>query len=263
MTLREDQRGFALVIVLYSLAYIALAAMALVTDTRVEVKLLAVERGAAVASAAAEAAVAASILELTSSRRAIPLHRRVGAANVVLRLEDQSGRINPNLVSLTVLQALLTRLGDEPRHANALAAAIVDWRNPGLLPSPNGAKAEQYRAAGLSYGPPGKPFEHLDELGAVLGMTPALLAAMAPHLTLWSIDDPDIANADAMVLSALRDAGMPLLAPAGETARVIAISAIASVPEAPRVMRRAVVRFGPSPDGRAWRILGWDDGSEP
>ena len=71
----------------------------------------------------------------------------------------------------------------------------------GPHPSPHGAKAAQYRAAGMTYGPPGRPFENLDELGYVLGMTKPLLAALKPHLTLWSTSDPDPAAADAVYLA--------------------------------------------------------------
>jgi general secretion pathway protein K len=147
-----------------------------------------------------------------------------------------------------------------PQAAQSLAAAIVDWRTPGLSPSPHGAKAAEYRAAGMTYGPPGRPFENLDELGYVLGMDPALLAELKPHLTLWSTTDPNPAFADALVLGALRVAGAPPFAGMSNEARVIAITATATLPDAASVTRRAVVRFGYSPDGRGWRVLAWDDG---
>jgi len=91
-------------------------------------------------------------------------------------------------------------------------------------------------------------------------MTPGLLAALQPHLTLWSTGDPDAASADAAVLDALRVAGVPPVAANSTEARVIAITATATLADAPEVARRAVVRFGYSPDGRGWRMLAWDDG---
>ena len=68
-----------------------------------------------------------------------------------------------------------------------------------------GAKAPQYRAAGLPYGPPGTPFQSVDELADVLGMTPALFARLAPHLTVFTDGDPDLSTRDPVVSSALRD----------------------------------------------------------
>jgi hypothetical protein len=62
------------------------------------------------------------------------------------------------------------------------------------------------------------------------------------------------------VLGALRLAGAPPVASAGTEAQVIAMTATAMLPDAPKVTRRAVVRFGYSPDGRGRRVLNWDDG---
>ena len=257
---RPGQRGFALVIVLWTVALLALLASTLLADARTEAKLTLNRRAEAIAVAAADAAISAAILDLLRPGLATSGTRRVGTVNVSVGLENLSGRLNPNIVSARMLNALLLQLGVSQQAAENLAAAIVDWRTPGLSASPHGAKAAAYRAAGLPYGPPGRPFEHLDELGAVLGMTPALLAAMTPHLTLWSTTDPDPAYADGVVLDALRAAGVPPVATGQNEAQIIAISARATLPDAALVLRRAVVRFGYSPDGRGWRVLAWDDG---
>lgn len=254
------ERGFALLVVLWTVALLALLTATLLANARVEARLTGNHRAEAIAAAAADAAISAAVLDLLRPGRTTAGRRRVGAVDVSMRVENLSGRINPNIVSALMLNALLQQLGVPAQAAESLAAAIVDWRTPGLSPSPHGAKAAAYRAAGLSYGPPGRPFEHLDELGAVLGMTPEVLAAMLPHLTLWSTTDPDPATADALVLDALRIAGVPPVASGQTEAQVMAITATATLPEAPLVSRRAVVRFGYSPDGRAWRVLAWDDG---
>jgi general secretion pathway protein K len=257
---RPQERGFALLIVLWTIGILALLITGLVGNASREAKLTATLRGEAVGRAAADAVVAEVMMEVLRSGDAQPGARQFGAFRVDVELLDFSGRINPNLAPAQMLQALLVGLGAAPQPAENLAAAMVDWRSPGLSPSPHGAKAAQYRAAGLTYGPPGRPFENLDQIRYVIGMTPALLAAMKPHLTLWSTSDPDPALADAVVLSALRQAGAPTLAGKSNEARVMAITATAGVTDAPRVTRRAVVRFGFSPDGRAWRVLAWDDG---
>jgi general secretion pathway protein K len=256
----RGRRGFALIIVLWTIAILALLIATVLADARGEAKLAATLRGQAVARAAADGVIAGTILDLLRTGATASGLRRFGSARVAVGLTDFSGRMNPNLASAVMLGALLVQLGVPPNNAENLGAAIVDWRTPGLSASPHGAKAPEYRAAGMTYGPPGRPFENLDELAYVLGMTPALLAALKPHLTLWSTTDPDPAFADALVLAALRAAGVPPMAGESNEARVIAITAIASLPDAPRVTRRAVIRFGYSPDGRGWRVLAWDDG---
>jgi len=131
------------------------------------------------------------------------------------------------------------------------------------LPPPSGSqseqycvKASQYQAAGLNYGPPGAPFESLSELGDVLGMTPALLQALAPHLTLYSDGDPEPALADPVVRAALRNLGASATASEAE-ARVVRITATAQRPNAASVTRRAIIQIGPSPNRRGWRVLMW------
>ena len=255
----KRQHGFALVVVLWTIGILALLVSALVASASREAKLAAALRNQAAGRAAADAVLSEAIVDTLRSGT-VPGRRRFGEALVDVGVLDLSGRMNPNLASAVMLQALLTGVGVEPRAAENLAAAIVDWRTPGLSPGPHGAKAAAYRAAGMAYGPPGRPFENLDELGYVLGMNPALLAALKPHLTLWSTSDPDPAYADAVVLVALRLGGAPPVASAGNEARVLSLTAVAALPGAARVTRRAVVRFGYSPDGRGWRVLAWDDG---
>lgn len=254
------QRGFALIIVLWAIGLLALLVIGVVSNASREAKLTSNLRDQAVTRAAADAVLSEVILEVLRSGGTAPGPFRFGAVQVAISAVDLSGRMNPNLTSAAMLQALLLRLGVPPQEAENLAAAIVDWRTPGLSPSPHGAKAPQYRAAGMTYGPPGRPFESLDELGYVLGMTPSVLAAMKPHLTLWSTSDPDPASADAVVLGALRIAGVPPVAASSTEARVIAFTATATLPDAAQATRRAVIRFGFSPDGRGWRVLAWDDG---
>lgn len=257
---RHGQCGFALIVVLWTVALLALLASTLLANARIEAKLTLNRRAEAIAVAAADAAISAAILDLLRPGVATGGTRRVGLVTVSVGLENLSGRLNPNVVSALMLNALLQRLNVSQQAAENLAAAIVDWRTPGLSPSQHGAKAAAYQAAGLPYGPPGRPFEHLDELGAVLGMTPALLAAMTPRLTLWSTGDPDPAYANTLVLDALRLAGVQPVVAVRNDAQVIAITATATLPDAPRVLRRAVVRLGYSPDGRGWRVLAWNDG---
>ena len=257
----RGQRGFALIIVLWSIGLLALLAVGVVGNASREAMLTSTLRAQAVARAAADAVLSEKVLEMLQSGSIDPAPRRFGTAAVAVNAVDLSGRMNPNIASTRMLQGLLLRLGMAPQTAESLAAAIADWRTPGLSPSPHGAKAAQYRAAGMTYGPPGRPFQHLDELGYVLGMTPAILAALKPHLTLWSTSDPDPAAADALVLGALRSAGIQPVAAVNTQARVIAFTATATLPDAPQVTRRAVIRFGFSPDGRGWRVLAWDDGA--
>jgi general secretion pathway protein K len=157
-------------------------------------------------------------------------------------------------------------LGADPASAADLAAAITEWVGSAPNRRPPEALLAEYQAAGLDYGPPGTPLETLDELGRVRGMTPALLKALRPHLTLFGQPVPDPAGADPEVAAALALVGQSptaaAAAPAGAGDLVTArIHASAAGPGNASVARTAIVRVAPSlPNGYA--LLAWENGDD-
>ncbi len=63
---------------------------------------------------------------------------------------------------------------------------MIDWRTPKNTRSLNGATADDYRNAGYAWLPRGGPFQSVDELALVMGMTPQIFARVAPALTVYS-----------------------------------------------------------------------------
>src|SRR5208282_4409974 len=115
----------------------------------------------------------------------------------------------------------------------------------------------------LDYGPPVAPLETLDELGRVLGMTPATLAAIRPHLTLFGPPQPSAATTDPVVAAALAESPQATTAssPAQPPPDVLTtrITATAFSPNNARVTRSAIVRLGTVlPSG--YEILAWGNG---
>lgn len=250
-------RGVALLIVLWALVPLAVLFLTLSTTARSEAQAAADLRAAAVLEAAADGGIYTAIFGLLSQGAGPAPAVRASSAGVTVETAALSGFVNPNTASVELLQALLTRLGADAGRAKQVAAAIVDWRTPGQRAGAPGAKAAEYRRAGLDYGPPGAPFESLDELGLVRGVDPGLLAALAPQLSLYAYGDPDPQTASLVVRQALRDVGV--FRGAGPFAtQVYQVMAAASGTAGTRTVRRAVIRIGPSPDGRGWRALAWD-----
>jgi general secretion pathway protein K len=206
------QKGFALLIVLWTVGFLALLGTRIVAAGRSDTRLADNLKQEAVLQAAADGAVQDVMFLLLAARdpsmqpngtvRAL----RVGQTPVLVRIENESDRVNLNTASGALLRALIIACGGPPGVANQLAAAILDWRTGGSNPRPNGAKAPQYQAAGRAYGPPGAPFQSVGELADVLGMTPDLFARMAPHLTVLTDGDPDMSTRDPVVARALTDA---------------------------------------------------------
>ncbi|MGH9806378.1 MAG: general secretion pathway protein GspK, partial [Terriglobia bacterium] len=110
----------------------------------------------------------------------------VDGADIGVAIQDENGRIDLNYASRNTLHDLFRAAGAEPALADALADRVIDWRSPKTTRSLDGATAQDYADAGYGWRPRGAPFQSVDELGLVMGMTPALLATVVPALTVYS-----------------------------------------------------------------------------
>ncbi len=95
----------------------------------------------------------------------------------------ESGKINLNRASRSLLSAMFIVLGNDEAVSQATAAAIVDWRDSDSITTTDGAEAADYDAAGLEYRPRNGPFESIGELAQVLGMTESAFVCVRPLLT--------------------------------------------------------------------------------
>jgi general secretion pathway protein K len=255
--------------VLWTLVLIAFIVAHLTASGRTEIRIA----GNLVADAAAEAADDGAIFVAVFNQldpnpdQRWPLNGQarevaIGNRRVMVQLEDEAGRINPSTASAALLEALLRTTGSDAESARRLAAAIGEWVGSAAVASRrHDAVLADYQAAGLDYGPPGEPLETLDELGRVIGMTPAVLAEIRPHLTLFGPPVPNLANADPIVAEALAEsaktAQAPLPAnPTPPDLLTVRITATAVGPGSARVTRRAVVRVGAMLAG-GYTVLAW------
>jgi general secretion pathway protein K len=210
-TAQGRSRGFALIVVLWFLVLIAAIGTYLMVSARTETAIARNIGLAAGAEALADAGIAQAAFNLTDTVETNRWkldgaeHRlKLTTGEVRVRLFDENAKLNPNHASDVLLAALFESAGVERTRARRLGAAVADWVGADMMPRPLGAKLDQYRQAGLSYGPPNAPIESLDELQLVLGMTPEIFAAVRPYLTVYTDkDQPDAQNAPAMVQRAL------------------------------------------------------------
>lgn len=201
------ERGFALLIVLWSMVLLALLMTSLLANGRTAMNLAGNVRDAAAARARADGAINEALFHALSSgaQHWAPdgsWHVLPGAVKV--RVIALGGLINPNLASTNLLDGFLQACGADEAQAKKLAAAIIDWRSPPLTQAAEDAREEKYRRAGLHFAPPGALFSDLAELGDVIGMDPALLKKMLPYMSLYQTDDPDPALAGPLVRRALQ-----------------------------------------------------------
>ena len=262
-----SERGFALLIVLWTLVLVTLVGTQLTASGRGEAQRARNLVDAATAEAAADGAVFEAVSRLVdpAPTRHWEADGEIRTVRLVdgiasVRIEDDSGKIDPNIASANLLAAMLRVLGADGRAATTMSLAIVQWRFPGGQGGTPEDEARAYRAARRGYAPPESPFQTIDELGLVLGMTPDLLARLRPHLTIYAQGDPDPRRADPMVTEALRlQAGRAVLPATDDRAgRVVSIVADIDGPNGSRAERRATVRVGAAADARGFRILGWN-----
>jgi general secretion pathway protein K len=148
---------------------------------------------AAQQDALAEAAVNRAVLALMATRpeqrwRVDGVAQSFGfaGATVVVAVQDELGRVDINNADTPLVTAALRAGGLSAQAASETADKILDWRDAGSAKRLHGAKAPDYAAAGLAYGPRNGPFQSVDELRLVLGITPQLFRRIEPLVTVHS-----------------------------------------------------------------------------
>jgi general secretion pathway protein K len=210
---QTSEHGFALLIVLWSVVFLAFLMGQILGGGRTAANLSSNMRAAAQMRAADDGAISAALFHLLATGAAhwpadaTPHDVTIGELVISVRSETLTGLVNPNHASAALLGGLLRAVGEAGPPADALAQAIIAWRSPASSAQAQAALADSYRAAGMPYSPPAAPFTNLDDLTYVLGMTPGLYEALKPHLSLFQPGDPDQTAADPLVQKALAFAG--------------------------------------------------------
>ncbi|HET6195891.1 MAG TPA: type II secretion system protein GspK, partial [Acetobacteraceae bacterium] len=127
-------RGFALLIVLWTLALLALLGAQVLGTARQDARRARNLLDAAQVEAAADGAIERAIYRLLdrTSRHWSPdgttRTLRTGQVSIAVRIDDEADKINPNLASVPLLQALLLQVGADQATAATVAASIIEWR---------------------------------------------------------------------------------------------------------------------------------------
>ena len=213
--MRRGQRGIALVAVLWALVLLAVIAATVLSESRTQSRLARNYLDAAQAEALADGGVYRALAGLARPSAAggwrvdgtVYAWRRADG-EVRVRIEDEGGKIDLNRADGRLLGSLFLMAGLEPARAEALAAAVQDFRDADDTPRPNGAEDGDYAGAGLPHGAKDAPFEAVEELHQVFGMTRELYAAVAGAVTVHArTRRPDAKVAPPLVIAALRGGG--------------------------------------------------------
>lgn len=201
------ERGLALVSVLWGLSILSLIAVSLVSSGSLAYRLDHNEAERVSTELLMEAALQRAVLGLLDPRPearwrvdGVPVSLPFGGARVTWRIQDELGKVDLNAAEAAALERLLLAAGAVPEEAELLARRIEAWRRPAderILDD-----EEDYLLAG--YEPRRGPFQSIEELRLLAGMSEALFERVAPALTVHSQrPQVDPASAPELVLRAL------------------------------------------------------------
>ena len=213
---QHGQRGIALIMVLGLVIFLSVIALSFSDSQRVATQVTSNALASANAQAAADGAVNRMVYELSRPRSAdaqIALSQwkidgvvhqwTENAAQIAVSAKSETAKIDVNFASEPLLKRVFTSVGSTDEEADAIVASIKDWTDADNLKRPNGAEADDYRAAGRKVLPANDFFTAIEELQNVLGITPKLYNAVAPLLTVQSRSpgiDPQTASLSVMSL---------------------------------------------------------------
>ena len=193
LTRATGQRGIALVAVLWGLAILSIIAAAFLADTRSQGTIARNLMENAKAQALADAGVYRAIAGILSIDPAIAWRAdgtayqlSLGEGEVLITIADEGGKVDINRAQDRLLRELFEGSGMPENDAAALIDAIRDFADRDDDRRPAGAEDDDYVAAGLEWGAKDAPFEAVEELQQVLGMSRPLYDRLAPFLTVYS-----------------------------------------------------------------------------
>jgi general secretion pathway protein K len=91
-----------------------------------------------------------------------------------VRLVDEGGKININRADEGLLRRVFTNLGIEEQRVHTIVDSILDWRDADDLHRVNGAENEYYLAQAYPYSARNGPFDMIEDLLWVRGVSPEL-----------------------------------------------------------------------------------------
>jgi general secretion pathway protein K len=140
------------------------------------------------------------------------------------RLIDEGGKININRIDENMLRSIFTNLGIEEPRRTILVDSIMDWRDPDDLHRINGAESDYYQSLPAPYSAKNGPFDTVEDLLWVRGVTTALFYGASEDATapeggaivglkqLFTVDSPNdrvnLRTASAEVIHALTGVDM-------------------------------------------------------
>lgn len=258
MIRQRKHSGFALVIVLWSVALLTLLVSTVVAISRSYLQEVALSIAQLEARSEAESAVHATIAELSLGYDAP--HPKRQDFTVVTSVSDESGKIDLNTMDRAEISKTLAPLLG-PSEAAKLADRITDWRDPDDSRLDFGAETPEYLQSALGFTPRNNQFRHVDEFFQVFGVSSQLATRLLPLLTVYSRRNQVDMKVAPHALRSLVGEGyhplpdLPATQHTAELGRAYTISSTATKDGTNATARAVVVLTGRPAD--PYRIVSW------
>jgi general secretion pathway protein K len=114
-----------------------------------------------------------------------------------VRFVDEAGKFNLNRVTDETLRSIFLHIGVDQNAANILTDSILDWRDEDDLHRLNGAENDYYQTLSPPYTARNGPFDSVEDLLWVRGVTPQLFYGGEGQVglkDLFTVDSPSGVN---------------------------------------------------------------------
>lgn len=226
----RDERGVALIVVLFVMAIIGVVGAEFAYSMRIEASAVRAYKDGIVANHLAEAALAQAIREVvadsayvglddrgrltfyTPSRLPLPQLPRENAdfpgGRFSYRISDEEARVNLNTAAPDRIDRLLRELGLEKEVRDVIGDSLQDWRDPNEEHRLNGAESDYYLRLPVPYRAHDANLDSVAELLQIRGVTPEIYhgtperPGLADFVSVRSAGQININTAPAVVLRA-------------------------------------------------------------
>lgn len=191
--MKRQQRGMALVLVLWLIALLGIMAAGHSSNVRVDNRLSVRQADVARARNLAEAGINRMILELLAVETVTPVRpdgrifvAEIGGKSVSLAIRNALGLVDINAAGPDLLKVLFSVAGASDEELDQLVDEVLDWRDADDLRRMHGFEDDDYALSGVSWRSADAAFTTVEELRYLPAMRPELFERLAPLVTVHS-----------------------------------------------------------------------------
>jgi len=133
--------------------------------------------------------VKALIPALSENRTLYSMDIKVEDREFKIEITDEAGKINLNTADEKTLLELMDVLNIPSPEKDIIVDSILDWRDPDEFHRLNGAESDYYEKLNPPYKSKNGPFDSLEELLLVRGITPEIYHKLKKYLTTYRVSN--------------------------------------------------------------------------